>query len=374
MCVKLNHLDSCTCPYCLVNKTTTRLSLNPMPKGAGPKVKNLSDVPPPRLSQTERLNKQRRDLHRQSDSNWLSIQADYSKGVSKQTEIIRNQVCRSFIHHNHFDAITRASLQHKFTVSFREAGEHTLRAVGLHAPMKGHDILEKTIKRSSLSSAYPNNGEHEFSVFEDAGLLGLVGHWGSGDESGVQGIYCVSKSSQSPQIKSLYDENKNLITIQDVTDEDGRLMAYTGDYDLHDMITHRSGRPRTVLSDSKEEKGIIDQLNQAIADVDPKRPFHDVEYNPIRHGPQVNFVSHMMFKESAKVEHDSGVLRVVAEPGPFPIAVVSKGTWSIIQSAGELKRFYRSIGAVMKETWDPDGVRKFSGNGQYVSLKRNNKS
>ncbi|MDT8869198.1 hypothetical protein [Vibrio fluvialis] len=91
-------------------------------------------------------------------------------------------------------------------------------------------------------------------------------------------------------------------------------------------------------------------------------------------GPQVNFVSHMMFKESAKVEHDSGVLRAVAEPGPFPIAVVSKGTWSIIQSAGELKLFYRSIGAVMKETWDPDGVRKFSGNGQYVSLKQNNKS
>ncbi|GEK15850.1 hypothetical protein [Aliivibrio fischeri] len=296
------------------------------------------------------------------------VMAERAKAIESSKEIyLTEQITRKFISPKHYKAIADASNKYKFTVSFREAGIHTIDAISLGAPMKGHDILEKTIKESSLQKAYPNNWSDKFKNLKSVGLLGLVGHW---DNKGLQGVWCLNEDGIKEKV-SIYHYDGSFKTKDNFLDEKGRLTAFTGDYDMHDLITHRgTGRPRTVLSDSKEEKDIIDHINKAIAEVDKARPFGDIEYNAVRHGPQVNFVSHMLSKERDKVCADNGFLRPVAEAGSFPIAVVSRGSWKIINTIDELQAFYSSLGAVMKESWKPDGVRNYQGDGNYVNLGR----
>lgn len=282
------------------------------------------------------------------------------------SEHLKNIITKSFIHKDHLSSIAAASQKGRFTVTFREAGEHTISCVGKGAPMKGHDILEKTIKESSLKKAYPNAGVRESVTkkLKDAGLFGCVGHW---DKSlGLVGLYIVGVSGGKEIIP--LDVNNLAPTLLKIQQYQNAV-AYTGDYDTHDMLTHRgAGRPRTVVSDSLEERQIIDAINNSISTVQPYRVSE--QYNPIRHGAQVNFVTHMIREEKDSVIEHNGVIRAVAEAGEFPLAAVSLGKWSIIKNIYELESFYTSIGAVLKETWKPDGVRQFHGNGDYVSLKQ----
>lgn len=66
----------------------------------------------------------------------------------------RQRVAREFILEKHMDAIERASIKGNFSISFRSAGRATLLALERGAAAKGHNILEKTIKQSSLAKAY----------------------------------------------------------------------------------------------------------------------------------------------------------------------------------------------------------------------------
>ena len=279
---------------------------------------------------------------------------------------IKDIITKSFIHKSHLKAITTASCENSFTVTFRESGVHTINRVGDGAPMKGHDILEKTIKESSLLKYYPDNKVRKEVIgkLESAGLFGSVGHWD--EKKGLVGLHIVGPNEKSEIIR--FDiNNLDLSLLNAKIRRDQMLLAYTGDYDMHDMLTHRSGRPRTVMADSKEEWCIINSMNMKISKTQKYR--ENIEYNPIRHGAQVNFVTHMLREEKLDVEERGGFLRAVAEPD-FPLAAVSKGKWTIINNIYELDSFYTSIGAVLKETWKPNGVRKFSGDGAYVSLKR----
>ena len=73
----------------------------------------------------------------------------------------------------------------------------------------------------------------------------------------------------------------------------------TGDYDLHDMVL-KTAQGAPVPSDSPDEARILTRLSdEAMA-----RPRGDVqfkfvpdEFSPIQHGPQYNYVAHMMDKE-----------------------------------------------------------------------------
>ncbi|HFK7999318.1 TPA: hypothetical protein ACG0J4_004937, partial [Escherichia coli] len=101
---------------------------------------------------------------------------------------------------------------------------------------------------------------------------------------------------------------------------------------------------------SMEEKMIINAINMEVSKIDPHRPFNSVEYNVVRHGPQVNFSSYMLAHESQNVVGNNGFLGSVARPGEFPIAMCDRGTWQIIYNLRELTDFYNSIGARIKET------------------------
>ncbi|MGE7991043.1 hypothetical protein ACQKPE_08335 [Pseudomonas sp. NPDC089554] len=264
----------------------------------------------------------------------------------------------------HMPAIERASAKRNFAITFRAAGSATLHALKKGAAAKGHDILEKTIKWDSISDKYTKErAEAVFASVREAGIEGYVGHW---DDTGLVGIYRTGQAGKGHEIYPIdvdqLASSLEALKQQDEEDEDEEnedkwsRWVFTGDYDAHDMIDCRgSGRPRTVTARSKEERSIIDAINQEIALVDANRPFKLQQYNVVRHGAQVNFAAYMRNYEKNKVLQGGGIAAKVARPGSFPLAAVRKNTWTIIHSISELAQYYKSLGAVMKDSWTEGG-------------------
>lgn len=273
---------------------------------------------------------------------------------------VLERVASEFVAPAHMDAIAEASRVGNFAVSFRAAGAATLGALAKGAAAKGHDILEKTIKKGSIGKAYPNNSEEVLEEVRAAGIEGYVGHWA---DSQLKGIYMSSGHGLGDVVKDkiypidMSDLDASLAELK--AKENWQALPFTGDYDMHDMISFTT-RPHSVPSESPDDHRIRGQLNAAVARVDGYRPFdkkkpheHE-EHHVIRHGAQVNFVGYSMDREREEVKKHGGVLGVVARPGEFPIAFVSKGVWSIVNDIHELEIFYERIGARIKNTWTDD--------------------
>ncbi|HCN5613314.1 TPA: hypothetical protein N6Y30_004920, partial [Escherichia coli] len=277
---------------------------------------------------------------------------------------IKLKVASSFVWAGHMTAIETAARKGRFAVSFRAAGKYTLEAIAKGAAAKGHNILEKTIKPSSIEKVYGKMAKEKWNMLKQAGLTGYVGHW---ERNELKGIYMSSCHSLDNFVQNhIYPIDMRTQATLDKSIDSLRLsknwevQLFTGDYDTHDMITFRgAGRPRSVLVNSMEEKMIINAINMEVSKIDPRRPFNSVEYNVVRHGPQVNFSSYMLAHESQNVVDNNGFLGSVARPGEFPIAMCDRGTWQIIYNLGELTAFYNSIGARIKETWIENGERVF---------------
>lgn len=279
---------------------------------------------------------------------------------------VRAKVAKEFIAGPHIEAIAQACRQWNFAVSFRASGELTLKRLAEGAAAKGHDIdpSEKTIKPASLLKAYESQAETVMQQLHEADIDGYVGHW---EGKRLVGIYLSHRARQLPELEGhLNDKDKGIYPI-DMNDLSGSLkrlksipqwktLPVSGDYDMHDLI-YLGSHAHLVPDSSFDEKRFIDALNAAVAKVDPQRPF--IEYdgkNPesdrslVRHGPQVNFIAHMM-----SVEKTPSFSGTVARPGGFPLAMCNRGTWSIIQTETELQAFYKTNGATMKRTWtDPN--------------------
>ncbi|WP_347254758.1 hypothetical protein [Leminorella grimontii] len=272
------------------------------------------------------------------------------------------EIAENFILMRHMAAISEAAKRGNFCVSFREAGPCTINALHYGAKAKGHDILEKTIKPSSLRSKYKDPKEYEamLKLVEKLEIIGYVGHW---DDTGLIGIY-VGDVSKTPIAHAVSNGILDLTNPENIdllrSQQDWKSLPYTGDYDAHDMITFRgAGRPRTVMVNSKEEKDIIDSINRQVAKVDSARPFYSIEHNVVRHGAQVNFSSYMLSHEKDVVDREGGFIGAVARPGEFPLAVCDRGNWFIIRDIYQLEAFYGSIGAQIKETWSTKGTRTY---------------
>lgn len=270
----------------------------------------------------------------------------------------RQRVAREFILEKHMDAIERASTKGNFSISFRSAGRATLLALERGAAAKGHNILEKTIKQSSLAKAYgPDKANDLLLRLRTAGLEGYVGHW---DPTGLVGVYLSGDLEDDTSIQPIDVKNLEGSLAALKLLGNWQKKAFTGDYDAHDIITFRgAGRPRTVLAGSIEEQQVIDCINREVALDDSNRPFAVRQHNVLRHGPQVNYLSYMVSHEKDNVQQAGGVSGAVARPGEFPIAAVRKNTWTIINDITQLAQYYTSLGAVMKESWQPEGVRTF---------------
>ncbi|WP_434524765.1 Insecticial toxin [Photorhabdus asymbiotica] len=270
---------------------------------------------------------------------------------------VRQQVKREFIWEGHMKAIEKASKVGNFAVSFRAAGEPTLRALSKGAAAKGHDILEKTIKPGSIRKAYSEGEASDvINKVRQASIEGYVGHWDR--QSGhLKGVYMSSGHGLSDGLvrRRIYpiDLNNLEVSLSSLKGkENWAALPFTGDYDMHDMISFTT-QPHSVPSASLEEKRIIDLINRFIAQSDLNRPFEDKEHNVIRHGPQVSYPAFAMDKEREEVKKRGGIVKVVAEPGEFPVAIICKGKWIIANDIYELEKFYNKVGAKMKVSWKP---------------------
>lgn len=266
----------------------------------------------------------------------------------------RELVGKKFILPLHMPVFEQISRDKNIAMSVREAGDFTIKALGEGAAAKGHNILDKTIKPSSLKAAYKDNANLAFEQAKNSGFIGRVGQWGI---SGVQGIYAHNKPSGEDfsYPVSLQDTPANELVKAWINFK--IITPYTGDYDMHDIIKFSSkGIGHVPIAESDEEKGVKDLINKNIAMVDPLRPFESTAMNVIRHGPQVNFVPYMWKYENDKVVKDKGYLGAVARPGPFPVAMVHKGQWTIYDNKEELFNFYKTTNTPLPEHWSQDFI------------------
>lgn len=89
---------------------------------------------------------------------------------------------REYISIGDKEAISRYCREKHYAISFRKAGVYTIQKLNMGAAAKGHHILEKSIKETSV------NSKEDFSYIPDE-LKGLVGHWDSSDnKSGIMKI------------------------------------------------------------------------------------------------------------------------------------------------------------------------------------------
>ncbi|VVP23672.1 hypothetical protein PS865_04002 [Pseudomonas fluorescens] len=285
-----------------------------------------------------------------------------SNGLYKEGQEARQMVGESFIHPLHMPAFEEVSKGHNVAISVRESGSYTIKALGEGAAAKGHNILEKTIKPSSLKAVYGDGAGAMLVRAEKSGLVGRVGQWGRG---GVRGLYARNSISDEDVSYSVNLQSPIEHELLDAWVKFKVVTPYTGDYDMHDVIQIRQGKGIVPGSGSSEEAQVMNLLNHAVAELDSSRPFDNTPMNVIRHGPQVNFVSYMWGHEFDKVKQDNGYLEAVARPGPFPIAMVHQGQWSIIESTGELFDFYGALNTAVPEHWAQEFVSR--GNGMVAT-------
>jgi hypothetical protein len=271
------------------------------------------------------------------------------------------KIAKTFVLDRHMKAIGQMTKTLRCALSIRESGASTLRCLKLGAAAKGHDILEKTIKKSSVEKAYPENVDAVMKQITDAQMDGYVGHWDS-DTGQLKGIYVGPEAREIPGVAEKLKNNGNTAHPNeyypvDLSDLEGSLkelktgpnwasIPFTGDYDLHDLLSF-IGQPGPVPQGSEEERKILDAFNAVVGVVDKDtRPVESEHKNVVRHGPQHNFIAYMRTQEG---ETESFV-GAVAMPS-FPLAMCNRGEWSIINNLDELKAFYLSNKVNLKTSW-----------------------
>ena len=277
---------------------------------------------------------------------------------------VRERVGQLFVHPLHMQAFEKVSRENNIGISVREAGKNTIEALGQGNAAKGHNILEKTIKESSVKKAYGASASAVEQTMGELSLKGTVGQWGDGLR-GVKGVYVHNRVSGDDRTFSVDTEKAENNELLNELVRRNILTKYTGDYDMHDIIYFDGGKGAVPVAGSDQEENVKTLINKEVAEVDPARPFDKEHMNVIRHGPQVNFVDHMWKNEFEKVKEDNGYIKVVAEPGPFPIAMVHQGEWSIFENKEDLFGFYEKTGTPIPEHWRQDFVDR--GNGMVAT-------
>ncbi len=281
-----------------------------------------------------------------------------NNGLLSTGQEARKSVGEAFVHPLHMPVFEKISLKENIAMSVREAGIYTISALGEGAAAKGHNILDKTIKPSSLKSIY---GDKAGSILELAKSSGFVGRVGKSDASGIKGIYAHNRPVGEDAVYPVSLQNTFDNDLVNAWTKFKIITPYTGDYDMHDIIKFSNGKGYVPSAESSEEREVKDLINKGVAEVDPSRPFESISMNVIRHGPQVNFVPYMWEHEQDKVVKDNGYLGVVARPGPFPVAMVHQGEWTIFDNSKELFNFYKSTNTPIPEHWSQDFVDRGNG-------------
>lgn len=277
-------------------------------------------------------------------------------------EIIKSR----FVTPKHFDAISNVILETRHTgcgklnviISFREAGEHTIKMLSAGAGAKPYSILAKSIKDGTLS-------EKDKTVTGMDKLYGLVP---TRDEEGVNGLYLTSlgetkfrempnpayminKENGHPVLKSAGSMENFIAEITAI--KNFAQYFITGDYDVHDLIS-LTGQRHPVPSDSREEREILIRLNDAMREKNTWSilgqsaaipVWQPDEYDLIQHGPQYNYIVYE-YNNEKNVKIQEKVARI-----DTPVAICSPKGWLIKNTPQELVQYYKDNSIKVKELW-----------------------
>lgn len=220
----------------------------------------------------------------------------------------------------------------RYYVSFRAAGANTLDRIKAGHPCKGHNILTKSVKKTDK----PNLNDWSYILSDENKdvFKGLVGNPdGTGTPPVLGGIWALQMPSvldKDPKKRKTTDVPLTLDEVQTKI-----RYCYTGDYDMHDLISLKSGR---IIAETVDERAIIDEMNRNLlkhdlprwhealndltykgvisnnlkpypedTDVLPEPMLKEVSgnylkssYALIRHGAQTNYVDFMLSQSSKK--------------------------------------------------------------------------
>lgn len=247
--------------------------------------------------------------------------AEEAKPVKTWIELENN----GFVREQDAAAIAETCSKKKLFVSFRAAGKPTLDCIKAGHPCKGHKIMDKSIKKSGDCWTYaapinPILGERPEAVL--TALQGYVGHpyiplkadgtvdfdtpvrppvkrYKPDGSVGrvvyhLDGVYVLPDSQ--PKAASVCEFA--ILDATSITPENLK-SAYTGDYDMHDLICNG----RRPLANTPDELSSMDYLNHAMiakdkfratkVDLLGKERFHKSPYALIRHGAQTAFFDYL---------------------------------------------------------------------------------
>ncbi len=278
-----------------------------------------------------------------------------------------------FLMRGDIETIRKYCMEKSYIISFREAGNHTIRRLEDGAAAKGHHILEKSIKESSIGT------DHIALIPEE--IRGLVGVWDKSKKGleALLGLYMSASGIAKMNASSLkaegissfkHDGQKVLfdslavklnVSSKDKTvimraiaaklrDSQDTQLEYsdfiTGDYDLHDVMFIQSNektRGALITPAFAVKEGLNEVLNGGI------RPHS--EFDRVQHGPQSDYG--MFISGHRKEEFIPDLLRpdVGGEQNKRIAACGPDGVWYILHDRDELGEYYKKWGLNADIVW-----------------------
>ena len=313
----------------------------------------------------------------------------------KESDI--NPIIDSFILKEDIVGIAEFTRIFNCAISFREAKAPVLKLMRYGAGTKPHSIMfDKTLKNDTSSKEYEYLKEIGLeSIFEK--FQGYVTYYREFNEKKIFGIYLTKKGKEAylekskeltkkedkeaylKKLKKLTKDRNILIVDKDFKEEFLNNPSYfiTGDYDTHDIVSFTT-QAHTIPSEldfeeilnplnyvlasnveiEKHTQGRADSTINAVAEFlkDEEISFRNevnaikkkrksVEYYPIQHGAQVNYLAHVRDKEK-----EASIIKNVANMSDS-VAICSKGKWLYLKDKTAIKKWYEEYSVRMKQTW-----------------------
>lgn len=279
---------------------------------------------------------------------------------------IEKKIAKEYLCERHMKNIEKTFRDRNVILGFRKSKEATLRNLSNGAAAKPHSILSKSIKdtdieKNTLCSAVLGLVPYRNKYDDIKGLyLSSIGYQKFTDENNQNNTAINIEMIENKPVLMFTEESKkdelmkklNNLLVADNKDFYSRFI--TGDYDLHDLVMNRAIAP----SESYDEASALFELSKCV-DAEHKGQFVNGKYvphefNPIQHGPQYNYIAHMLTKERDKyiVETVAGISN--------EIALYDGKEWTLFENENAdtqsklLNEYYEKHGLKMKWTWYSD--------------------
>lgn len=304
------------------------------------------------------------------------LQMKFGQGIiQRKIEPIKSATeLSTFLISEDVDKIKRYCMEKSYIISFREAGEHTIRRLMDGAAAKGHHILEKSIKEGSI-------GQDDIGSIPKE-VRGLVGVWDKSKKGleALLGVYMsrkgIAKMKSSPEgaeivtdgQKVLFDSLAEFLAVgsSDKTailsaiaaklkDKDDKVLEYsdfvTGDYDLHDVLfvqRNETTRGALITPAHAVKEGLNEVLNGE------RRPHS--EFDKVQHGPQSDYGKYIAAHRGESVT--SSLLRpdVGGEPEKRIAVCGPDGVWYILRNRVNLTEYYAKWELNANIVWPEEGA------------------